>query len=402
MDYINIAGVQFRKAGKLYDFSTGDLDLKVGENVVVDTDRGHSLAKVAKIKFVKKDDYAKDALKRVVRVATQSDMDSEGAITENEVLTAGRELVEKLKLEMRVLHAEIQFGGSKATIYFTAPNRVDFRDMVKQLASRLKARVELKQIGARDETKLMGGLGVCGREFCCSSFLREFVPVSIKMAKNQNLALNPQKVSGGCGRLLCCLTYENDTYTALKKLMPSRGTRVEVGEGVYGVVKKSDVINQTLLVLVNDEKMETFKANSVKVLDGKQKPQAKDSVRSEELSDQSVADEWAEGMDLEALSKAAGENKKQGSEGPRHKSGRGNRGPKQSTNSSRGRNRSEESSGSRGRSRGSHDENKNRQQSSDSKEGQTSGNKRNRNRNRSRNRNRGSHSGKPKGDKSDS
>lgn len=157
--------------------------------------------------------------------------------------------VKELNLKMRVLQVDIEFSGSKIVVYFSAEARIDFRQLVKEIAAHLKTRIELKQVGSRDETKLLGGVGICGREYCCSSFLREFIPVSIRMAKNQNLALNPTKVSGGCGRLLCCLTYENDAYTDLRQSLPSLNSMVtwqETGDKVK--VLKSDLLSQMVLV----------------------------------------------------------------------------------------------------------------------------------------------------------
>ena len=201
MDGVNIVGVQFRRAGRIYDFATGELNLHVGDDVVVDTDRGPSLAKVAVVRYRDRGDYKENGLKTILRNATVRDMEEANKLTPEYCVEFARKKVEELELKMSVLQAEVQFGGNKAIIFFTAPGRVDFRQLVKDLAGGLKSRVELKQVGARDEAKLVGGIGICGREFCCSSFLRDFVPVSIKMAKNQNLALNPTKVSGGCGLL---------------------------------------------------------------------------------------------------------------------------------------------------------------------------------------------------------
>jgi cell fate regulator YaaT (PSP1 superfamily) len=249
MDGVNIVGVQFRRAGRIYDFATGELNLHVGDDVVVDTDRGPSLAKVAVVRYRDRGDYKENGLKTILRNATVRDMEEANKLTPEYCVEFARKKVEELELKMSVLQAEVQFGGNKAIIFFTAPGRVDFRQLVKDLAGGLKSRVELKQVGARDEAKLVGGIGICGREFCCSSFLRDFVPVSIKMAKNQNLALNPTKVSGGCGRLLCCLTYENDTYTKLRKEIPKKGTLVRLLEtGVEGKVLKGDVLNQRMLI----------------------------------------------------------------------------------------------------------------------------------------------------------
>lgn len=250
MDGVNVASVQFGRAGKIFDFSYQNLDLLRGDTVVVETERGLSLATVVKLNY-KTANGGEDPrkLKPILRKATTKEASSPAAPSAEDVVKFTEEKIHKFKLKMRILKAEVQFGGNKVIVYFSAPGRVDFRDLVKDLAGGLKARVELKQVGARDETKLLGGIGICGREYCCSSFLREFVPVSIRMAKNQNLALNPSKISGGCGRLLCCLTYENDVYTELRQILPPRGTRVKIIEsGENAVVIKSDLLNQTVLV----------------------------------------------------------------------------------------------------------------------------------------------------------
>ena len=303
MQGINIAGVQFRRAGRIYDFAMGDIDLRVGDDVVVETDRGPSLGKVATVRYLTPDQPtpAKD-LKIVLRLASRKDLEEARKLTPEFATQFSREKVEKLGLRMTILQSEVQFGGNKVIVYFTAPGRVDFRELVKELASGLKSRVELKQVGARDEAKLVGGLGICGREFCCSSFLREFVPVSIKMAKNQNLALNPTKVSGGCGRLLCCLTYENDLYTELRANLPEPGTRVRIQEGYTppegmhhmlsgGIVTKVDVLNQMVLVEGDDGRQISVPVGEFEVLEAAaQKPREEDE------------DVWGQDIDLEALS----------------------------------------------------------------------------------------------------
>lgn len=315
MSYINVVGVQFNTAGKIYDFSINDLSLRVGDPVVVDTERGASLAKVVTVKFISDSFYEKGSLKKVLRKASKKDLDSASKLNEDDVLVYTRKKVKELDLEMKVLKGEIQFSGNKVILYFTAPGRIDFRDLVKELATGLMTRVELKQVGARDEAKLIGGLGICGREFCCSSFLREFVPVSIKMAKNQNLALNPTKISGGCGRLLCCLTYENDTYTELKKHMPAIGKQVEVIEdGQIGKVVRSDFLNQLVTVRFDEHDEEEFSANEVRVIT--RSPRAPSENKSES------SEEWGEDIDLAELQqedKAQTEkNKRSDHKKPRH------------------------------------------------------------------------------------
>lgn len=290
---MNIVGVQFRRAGRIYDFLAGDIDLKVGDDVVVETERGPSLAKVAQLRFDQVTSGAKE-LKSILRLATARDLDEARKLTPEYATNYARERVERLQLRMSILQSEVQFGGNKVIIYFSAAGRVDFRELVKELASGLKARVELKQVGARDEAKLVGGIGICGREFCCSSFLREFVPVSIKMAKNQNLALNPSKVSGGCGRLLCCLTYENDLYSELRRQLPPKGARAHaVEENMTGQVIKTDILNQIVVLMTEDGRQVTVPVSKIEVID--QIP-----VRSD--GDESEAEIWGEDIDLSLLS----------------------------------------------------------------------------------------------------
>ncbi len=305
MQGTNIAGVQFRRAGRIYDFAMGDIDISVGDDVVVETDRGPSLAKVAVIKFIfpSQTSASPKDLKSILRIASRRDLDDAKKLTPESATEFARSRVERLGLKMTVLQSEVQFGGNKVIVYFTAPGRVDFRELVKELASGLKARVELKQVGARDEAKLVGGLGICGREFCCSSFLREFVPVSIKMAKNQNLALNPTKVSGGCGRLLCCLTYENDLYTDLRANLPERGTRVRTkesytspegisGQLTVGIVTKVDVLNQFITIETEDHRQTIVPVGEFDIIEPAQRtaPDEED-------------DEWGQDLDLDALSR---------------------------------------------------------------------------------------------------
>jgi cell fate regulator YaaT (PSP1 superfamily) len=310
MDGLNIVGVQFRRAGRIYDFLASDLILRVGDDVVVETDRGPSLAKVAMIRFQEKETKNDKELKPILRMASTRDMEEARKLTPEYAAQYARERVEKLALKMTVLQSEVQFGGNKVIIFFSAPGRVDFRDLVKELASGLKARVELKQVGARDEAKLVGGIGICGREFCCSSFLREFVPVSIKMAKNQNLALNPTKVSGGCGRLLCCLTYENDQYTEMRRLLPPRNTLVRVPEeNVRGRIVKSDVLNQTVGVETEEGRLIILPLSQVEIIE-----------KSAEREDAEAAkDDWGEDIDFAALSALEDEGQKSGGGRPAQK-----------------------------------------------------------------------------------
>ena len=305
MEGFNIVGVQFRRAGKIYDFMSSDFNLRVGDEVVVETERGPSLAEIVKIRFEAKGRQGRE-YKPILRKAGRFEGGKKPRLTPEYVSDFCREMVAKLELKMNVLKSEVQLGGNKVIVYFTAPGRVDFRELVKELAGGLKTRVELKQIGARDETKLIGGVGICGREYCCSSFLREFVPVSIKMAKNQNLALNPSKVSGGCGRLLCCLTYENATYTSLRRKLPGKGAIVADKEsGEQGRVIKSDILNQ-LVVFENElGQLVTAKVNQIKILDKKQKQKDDDYKDNDDNNPNNNDDNWGEDLDLDALTDAS-------------------------------------------------------------------------------------------------
>ncbi|MFK7825270.1 MAG: regulatory iron-sulfur-containing complex subunit RicT [Oligoflexales bacterium] len=299
---INIVGVQFRRSGKIYDFSSDGLAVIVGDHVIVDSDRGPSLAEVVSVRFHHPNEHFEKKLKAIVRVASKKEVNRPARLTPEDVVNFTKEQVDKHSLKMRILRSEVQFGGNKVIVYFTAPGRVDFRELVKDLASGLKTRIELKQIGARDETKLLGGIGICGREYCCSSFLREFVPVSIRMAKNQNLALNPSKVSGGCGRLLCCLTYENDTYSSLRQNLPPIGARVKVPElDLVGKVIRADLLNQLVALGTDDGGQVEVKVDKVEVIDRYTNigPEAGKSATEDELDPH--AEQWADGLDLEVL-----------------------------------------------------------------------------------------------------
>jgi cell fate regulator YaaT (PSP1 superfamily) len=311
MTFMNIVGVQFNRAGKIYDFLPGGLILSVGDQVVVDTDRGSTLAKVVRVSLKPGGDVDKSQVKSVMRMANENDKDEGGPMSEAQVMDVARSRIEAFKVDMRIMKAELQMRGNKITLYFSSPGRIDFRDLVKDLAGALRARVELKQVGARDEAKLVGGLGICGREYCCSSFLRDFVPVSIKMAKNQNLALNPNKVSGGCGRLLCCLTYENDAYTDLRRRLPPLRTRVRMlPDGDTGNIIKTDILNQMVVFETADGRLLTAKVTEIEILERSQEPK-------NDASD-SEAEVWAEGIDLGLL---MGEGDQKGDRDQRPKGG---------------------------------------------------------------------------------
>lgn len=240
---INVVGVRFKKAGKIYYFDPGDINVQKSDNVIVETARGIEFGEcVTGAKLVKEEDII-SPLKNVIRKATVEDITShnENKIKEKEAFEICMQKISEHKLVMKLIDVEYTFDNNKVIFYFTADGRVDFRELVKDLATIFRTRIELRQIGVRDESKMVGGLGPCGRPLCCSSFLGDFVPVSIKMAKEQNLSLNPTKISGICGRLMCCLNYEQDTYEETRKRLPRIGSTVETTDGRGEVVFNSVV-----------------------------------------------------------------------------------------------------------------------------------------------------------------
>ena len=234
----DVVGVRFKRTGKVYYFDPSDCELKVGDCVVVETIRGPELGQVVIAPSQVLASEVTKPLKPVVRKADIEDIEQADKIKqkEDEALAECTELVAKLKLPMKVISAEYNLDGSRLTIFFSAEGRVDFRELVRELSHRLKVRVEMRQVGPRDEAKLLGGFGRCGRPLCCASFLSEFSPVSIRMAKEQELPLNPMKISGICGRLLCCLGYEFEQYRIMREKMPKEGQRIKTAMGVANVV----------------------------------------------------------------------------------------------------------------------------------------------------------------------
>lgn len=250
-----IVKIQFHTAEKLYDFNAGSLELKSGDRVIVETDRGRCMALVATAPAEIADELAPDSLKTILRKATEVDLEAakNNRAREKETHLFCQAKIAERNLDMKLVKVEYIFDGSKAVFYFTADGRIDFRDLVKDLAQQFHTRIEMKQIGVRDEAKIVGGLGICGRELCCSSFLRDFAPVSVKMAKEQNLALNPTKISGQCGRLLCCLGYEFETYCELRKGLPKCGKHLKCG-GVEGEVVKINTLARSFTLRTPDRK----------------------------------------------------------------------------------------------------------------------------------------------------
>ena len=250
-----IVGVRFRTAGKVYYFGPKNQELKVGDDVIVETARGVEMGKVAIGPQEVADDEVVQPLKNVQRIATEEDHKrvAKNKEKEKEALKICQEKIRKHNLEMKLVDAEYTFDNNKLLFYFTADGRIDFRELVKDLASVFRTRIELRQIGVRDETKIMGGIGICGRPLCCSSYLTDFVPVSIKMAKEQNLSLNPTKISGVCGRLMCCLKNEQETYEYLNSQLPNVGDTVTTPEGIRGQVKSVNVLRQLVKVLIEQD-----------------------------------------------------------------------------------------------------------------------------------------------------
>ena len=255
---IKIIGVRFRNVGKVYYFDPKSLDIKAGDHVIVETARGVEYGSVVLGPREVEDSRVVQPLKEVIRIATAKDKSREenNRRKEKEAFQICLKKIADRKLEMKLIDTEYTFDNSKVLFYFTADGRVDFRELVKDLAAVFKTRIELRQIGVRDETKILGGIGICGRPLCCHTYLSDFAPVSIKMAKEQNLSLNPAKISGTCGRLMCCLKNEQETYEYLNKKLPNNGDTVMTPEGLKGEVQSVSVLRQTVKVLVEagDEK----------------------------------------------------------------------------------------------------------------------------------------------------
>ncbi|MDO4332973.1 MAG: stage 0 sporulation family protein [Eubacteriales bacterium] len=266
---IKVIGVRFRTAGKIYYFDPLQLRVRRGDHVIVETVRGVEYGTVVCDPKEVEDSKVIQPLKPVLRIATERDDEQEAGnkVKEKEAFRICQEKIAKHGLEMKLIDAEYTFDNNKVLFYFTADGRIDFRELVKDLASVFKTRIELRQIGVRDETKILGSIGICGRVLCCHSHLSEFVPVSIKMAKEQNLSLNPTKISGVCGRLMCCLKHEEETYEELNRRLPGVGDYVTTDDGCKGEVSSVNVLRQLVKVIVdvNDEKeIREYRADQLK------------------------------------------------------------------------------------------------------------------------------------------
>ena len=252
---IKVIGVRFRTAGNIYFFSPGKLEIRQGDHVIVETAHGVEFGRVVSGPKEVKEEEVVQPLKSVIRIATEQDEKTEekNREKEKEAFQICLEKIRKHGLEMKLIDAEYTFDNNKVLFYFTADGRIDFRELVKDLAAVFRTRIELRQIGVRDETKIRGGIGICGRPLCCHTYLSEFAAVSIKMAKEQNLSLNPMKISGVCGRLMCCLTNEEETYEELNSQLPSVGDPVTTCDGLTGTVHSLSVLRKLVKVVVNLE-----------------------------------------------------------------------------------------------------------------------------------------------------
>lgn len=269
---IKVIGVRFKKAGKIYYFDPNGLEINKGNFVVVETARGIEFGEcVIGIKEIPETDIVAP-LKSVIRVATEEDVEKHNSnkVKEKDALDICLKKIEEHKLNMKLIDVEYTFDNNKVIFYFTADGRVDFRELVKDLATIFKTRIELRQIGVRDEAKMLGGLGPCGRPLCCSTFLGDFASVSIKMAKEQNLSLNPTKISGICGRLMCCLNYEQSTYEDIRKRLPKVGSIVNIGETNAEVIG-NNTVKENVKVRYrrgDEEIIEEFKIDDIELVEG--------------------------------------------------------------------------------------------------------------------------------------
>ena len=298
---IKVIGVRFRNAGKIYYFSPGNMEIKTGDHVIVETARGIEYGYVVLGSRDVEESKVIQPLKSVIRMATKDDKNKEqlNRAKEKDAFKICQEKIRKHNLEMKLIDVEYTFDNNKILFYFTADGRIDFRELVKDLASVFKTRIELRQVGVRDETKIVGGVGICGRALCCHSYLTEFIPVSIKMAKEQNLSLNPTKISGVCGRLMCCLKNEEETYEYLNSKLPGIGDYVTTDDGLKGEVQSVNVLRKLVKVIVVVEKDEK-EIREYKVEQLKFKPRRKKGR---------VEVEDSELKKLEALEKKEGKSK---------------------------------------------------------------------------------------------
>lgn len=290
MDHLKLVSISFHTAGKIFDFDAQEFVLTPGDKVIVETERGRALGTVVRKAREITPDKVPPKLKSILRIATENDlqMARSNSLREQEALQFCQQRVKQRNMEMKLVRAEYLFDGSKIIFFFTADGRVDFRELVRDLAQHFRTRIEMRQIGVRDEAKQVGGLGICGRELCCNSHLREFVPVSVKMAKAQGLALNPTKISGQCGRLLCCLAYEYETYNEMNKTLPKCGKKLQLAAGSFEVISR-DILAQKVTLFRNGDRFQMHIDQLNKELDeAKNTPTAPPVKQSEPVKKKSA------------------------------------------------------------------------------------------------------------------
>ncbi len=399
-----VIGVRFRTAGKVYFFDPLQLEIKRGDHVIVETARGIEFGTVVAGVHEVEDDKVIQPLKPVMRIAGERDIEQEAANKEKEkeAFKICKEKILKHGLEMKLIDAEYTFDNNKVLFYFTADGRIDFRELVKDLASVFKTRIELRQIGVRDETKIRGGIGICGRPLCCHSYLSDFVPVSIKMAKEQNLSLNPTKISGVCGRLMCCLKNEEDTYEELNRKLPGVGDYVQTADGLHGEVQSVNVLRQLVKVLVEvgDEKeLKEYEADTLQFRRrrGKKggqelsKEELKELEKLEQVEEKEEAEERAEKRAEQRSDRpdrreqrADGENRND-NRGGENRNGE-NRGENRRRDGRRNNNRGENNRGGENRNDNRRDNNRGREDRNENRNNENRDNRGGDNGNRNENR----------------
>ena len=331
---VKVAGVRFRTAGRIYYFDPGDFELSRGSHVIVETARGLEYGFVVGPPMEVEEKDITQPLKPVIRISTEEDdrREQKNREREREAFWICRERIQKRGLEMKLIDAEYTFDNSKVLFYFTADGRVDFRELVKDLAGVFRTRIELRQVGVRDETKILGGYGSCGRPLCCHTWLSDFVPVSIKMAKEQNLSLNPGKISGVCGRLMCCLKNEAETYEELNKTLPHPGDEVESADGMNGLVERVNILRQTarIIVEVDDEKeLHEYSVADLTILRrrkrGTSRPTMQKNNPPQKTFPAKESKDSKEGRDNREGKEGQGSGKKENREGKENREVKGNR-----------------------------------------------------------------------------
>ena len=370
---IKVVGIRFRNAGKIYYFDPKDFEMEVGSHAIVETARGVEYGTVLIAPREVSDDQVVQPLKPVIRIATEEDTKTVERNREREksAYKTCQEKIEKHGLEMKLVQAEYTFDNNKLLFYFTADGRIDFRELVKDLASVFRTRIELRQIGVRDETKLLGGMGICGRELCCCSYLSDFVPVSIKMAKEQNLSLNPTKISGVCGRLMCCLKNEEETYEYLNSRLPGVGDSVTTATGEVGEVQSVNVLRQKVKVLieVDDEKeLHEYDVDELRFRPRRKnvKLSAKELEELEGLEDEDIGDaEGNQAAKPEREKREANREPRERKDRDRNKNREKNRDRKDADKEKDGETRPERENKDPGQRRNHHNRNRNKDRGKD-------------------------------------